>query len=79
MGGGDINGGGLLSHLLWHSCQSGRFDTRDPMFESSYWQFLLTVNCVKNAEIQKKEAGNDPMKNERQTSQPCLGMLRRDD
>ena len=33
-------------------------DTRDPQFESSYWPFLFTVNCIEKTKIKKEDAGN---------------------
>ena len=35
-------------------------DIRDPWFESSHRQIVITINFIEETEIKKREAGNYP-------------------
>ena len=49
--------------------RSGSFvsDTRDPRFESNHRQFLLTLNCIKKAKINKNSPGMAHFKEAKQS------------
>ena len=38
---------------LWHSGRAVAYDTRDPRFDSSHWQFLFNVRFIERTKIKK--------------------------